>query len=519
MTALPLLPGLQALLVAALLQAAGAIRCDAQYTTDWVATFDNLSGFHSGEDLQVDSAGNVFVNGFFTPSNTLEHFIAGFDANGTEQWRNGLPDSIGRAWKLFRLPDGTLLSCGDFENSSGTNDIIAMRFSSTGALLGSVVWNSPGFATGDSFSDADMDAAGNVYLAGSVTVNFQPRPGLLKVEPDGDLAWSTSLPLPANWGAFGLAIGVECLSDTLITLWCRNGTGACGLVAFDSSGTHLWTTDLAMSSEDNNHALATDGLGNAFVGGNRAQQFNVTKLDGNGTVAWSQDLSYPGLTSASSRITHVQCDAAGNTYAIGQGQYQLSIPGPYLLLAKLSPSGAVLWTDTAMGATFTACLNMDFARLDGDRWLIHTGSATSVLYAYDTAGTRLYKQPWQVPGSSRTDVNAMVTDDQGHLFLAGRAYVIGSNADGFIARLSPLSTVIDDGPRSTTSAAPYPVPATDELIIPACTEHDTVVVLDVNGREVMRTTTSGRLDIRGLPPGSYVLRSVRTGARSRFVKR
>ncbi|MCC7502641.1 MAG: T9SS type A sorting domain-containing protein [Flavobacteriales bacterium] len=489
----------------------------AQYTTTWISYFDGLSGYHSAEDITLLPTGDVAVSGVYTPSTTTEFHIAAFDAAGAPLWATGLQDTIGRAWKILELNDGSLLALGDFENQTGTNDVLARRYSTAGALLDELVINSPGSNTGDDFADATMDALGQVYLTGTFDDGGQTRPGLAKLSPSGALNWWVTYPLPTNWNAFGKGLAVETIGDSITVLWSRNGSSYSAAVAYSATGAQLWTTDLQVSTTDNNNAMTTDGLGHVLVGGNRNQQFNVTKLDSDGAVAWSTDFGFPGLGSVSGQIRHVRCDAQGDVYAVGEGPYQASIPGPYLLLAKLSSSGNVLWTDTLTGGNITYCLNMDHALLHDDRWTIASSYIGSYLYEYDTTGARLFRQTWNVPGAQSSKVNAMAIGSDGALYLAGRAQLIGSAGDGFVAKLLPISTGITGADEQHWAL--YPVPAENRVHLPAqLTGTRTIMISDVQGNILFTTTCQGTVDVAGLPAGVYVLTVAGHDQHWRFMK-
>jgi len=489
----------------------------AQYTTEHITLFDGLSGFHSAEDLTLLPSGGVAVSGVFTPGSTVTFHTAAFDADGTPLWTGGLPDSIGQAWKMLQLNDGSLLALGDFENQTGTNDVLAQRYSTTGALLGQVVIDSPGLNNGDDFGDATLDADGNVYLTGSFTTAGIAKPGLARLNPQGALDWWVTYPVPTNWNFFGKGLAVEAIGDSVVVLWTRNGSSYSAALGYTPAGAHLWTTDLQVSTTDNNNAFTTDGLGNVLAGGGRNQQFNVTKLNAAGGVAWSTDFAFPGLGSASGSVRHVRCDAQGDVYAVGEGPYQASIPGPYLLLAKLSSAGTVLWMDTLTGGNITYCLNMDHAVLHNDRWTIATSYIGSHLYEYDTAGTRLFRQPWNVPGAQSSKVNAMRFGADGALHLAGRAQLAGAAGDGFVARLLPLATGIDQ--QVGAPQLPYPNPATDRLQLPAALSGGGMItVSDINGKVVFTTAGGRAIDVSTLPPGVYMVRTEDRHQRWRFVK-
>ena len=498
-----------------LLLSAGSAR--AQYTTAYITLFDGLTGYHSAEDLVLLPSGTVAVSGVFTPGSTTEFFTAAFTADGTPQWTNGLPDSIGQAWKIFQLNDGTLLSLGDFENHTGTNDVLAQRYSPTGVLLGQVVIDSPGLNNGDDLGDATMDAEGNVYLTGTFSTAGQAKPGLARLTPTGALDWWVTYPVPAAWNGFGLGLAVEAIGDSLVVLWTRNGSSYSAALGFAPSGAHLWTTDLQVTTNDNNNAMTTDGLGHVLVGGAHDQQFNVTKLDANGDVAWSTDFAFPGLGSASGQVRHVRCDTQGDVYAVGEGSFQASIPGPYLLLAKLSSAGNVLWMDTLTGGSYNYCLNMDHALLHDDRWTIATAYVGSYLYEYDTTGTRLFRQAWNVPGAQHSKVNAIVMGPDGALHLAGRAQLVGSSGDGFVAKLAPLATGID--PIGPTHNLLYPNPATDRLQLPMLASGGgTITISDIRGKAVYTTSNHNTIDVSALPSGVYFLERTGQHRRWRFVK-
>ncbi len=488
----------------------------AQYATEWISLFDGLSGYHSAEDLTLLSTGDVAVSGVFTPATTTEFRVAAYDPTGAPLWTQGLPDSIGRAWKILRLVDGSLFALGDFENQTGTNDVLVQHLSATGILLDQTVLNSPGLNTGDDFADATLDPDGHVYLTGSSFSGGQNEPALARFTPAGALEWWVRHPIPGAWNGFGLGLAVATIADSLAVMWVRNGTSYSAAVAYSAAGVHRWTTDLQISTSDNNNAMTSDGSGHVIVGGNHAQQFNVTQLDAMGAVAWSTDFAFPGLSSVNGQVRHVRCDAQGDVYAVGEGPYQASIPGPYLLLAKLSAQGNVLWMDTLTGGNVNHCLNMDHALVHGDRWTVATAYIGSYLYEYDTTGTRLFRQSWTVPGAPRSAVNAMVHGTDGALYLAGRAQLTGSSGDGFVAKLLPIATEVPDPP--TTTAVLHPVPATTHVQLPNGFS-GAITLTDPGGRAIRRAVAlAGTVDVADLPPGIYLLHVPGLQHHWRFMK-
>jgi hypothetical protein len=479
-----------------------AVPLSAQFSEAWHVLLPYP--MYSGEDLLLQADGEMTVCG-------TSCFTARYDGSGAMLWQRDslMADSIGFCAKLLPTVDGGTFAVGDYEDHTGTDNLVGFHQDIAGTLLGTTIVNTPGLNTGDEFHDAAQDSEGNIYLTGEFALNFNASAGLAKLDPDGELLWQVVLPPPPTW-LFGQGYAVGCAGDTLIYVLARNSVG-CSLLRYTSEGILIGSTDLGVYIEHN--AFAVDEEGNAVFGGGHDNHFNITKMLPTGAVLWSFDLDYP-IPSASSYISDITCDGNGNIYAAGSaGSLQ------YGLLTKISPSGIQLWSDTTEAYYPTPSY---FARhrgrmlLHGDRLTLATLYTAAHLYEYDTLGNRLSRQALDVDGNTGPRVNALRKDDEGDLYITG-FLPSGQSQVGFLAKYTPdISTGMPEHVRARPSI--YPVPCTDQLQVEGLPDGTAVYVEDANGRIVLHANLhAGALDVGVLPNGPYLLRTP-DGSGARFVK-
>ena len=482
-----------------------AASVSAQYNEAWHVLLPDP--MYSGEDLLLHADGALTVSG-------TSCFTARYDGLGNAVWQTDslLADTFGFCIKLLPTMDGGTCALGDYEDHTGTDNLVGFHQDNGGALLGTAIVNTPGTNTGDEFHDAAQDSEGNIYLTGEFALNFNGAAGLAKLDPNGNLLWQVVLPPPPSWG-FGQGYAVCCAGDTLIYVLARNTIG-CSLLRYTAEGILAGSTDLDVYIADNSNAFAVDAEGNAVFGGNHGNQFNITKVLADGTVLWSHDITYPGLSAASSYISNIACDGSGNIYAAGSaGSLQ------YGLLTKFSPTGIQLWADTTetyYPVPNYLARNRDRLLLHGDRLTLATIYVAAHLYEYDTLGDRLSRQALIVDGNTSPRVNAMRKDDDDNLYITG-FIPSGQTYVGFLAKYAPdLSTTVQE--RTGVRPVIYPDPCIDRLRVKDLPEGTAVEVEDANGRTVLHGSLhAGALDVGRLPDGPYLIR-IPNGGSARFVK-
>lgn len=475
----------------------------AQYSEAWHVLLPEP--MYSGEDLLLHADGEMTVCG-------TSCFTARYDGSGAMVWQSDmlLADTFGYCIKLLPTIDGGTCALGDYEDHTGTDNLIGFHQDMAGTLLGTTIVNTPGTNTMDDYHDAAQDSEGNIYLTGEFALNFNAAAGLAKLDPNGVLLWHVVMPSPPTW-LFGQGYAVGCAGDTLIYVLARNSIG-CSLLRYSSEGDLLGSTDLDVYLENNSNAFAVDAEGNAVFGGDHGDQFNITKVLPTGIVLWNQDLVYPGLSSAGAFISNIICDGSGNIYAAGTG-------GSYGLLTKFSPTGTQLWSDTTEGFYLIPpyfARNSDHLLLHDDRLTLATFYTDAHLYEYDTLGNRLSRQALDVGGDISPRVNAMRKDEDGNLYITGflpssQSYV------GFLAKYAPdISTTVRE--RIGVRPVIYPDPCVDRLRVEDLPDGTVVEVVDAKGNIVLHGSLhAGALDVGMLPDGPYLLH-LPDGGSAHFVK-
>jgi uncharacterized delta-60 repeat protein len=151
------------------------IRYTPEGVEDWVRYYDG-GGDDGGRALAVDEAGNVYVTGQSSNSGP-----------GEED-----PDS----------------------------DFITLKYSASGELLWQDRYNGPGYDQGSTPRAMVLDAAGNVYITGqsSITGYFDALDiATLKYSPSGELLWLISYSGPAEYGDRGADLALDAQGNVYVT--------------------------------------------------------------------------------------------------------------------------------------------------------------------------------------------------------------------------------------------------------------------------------------------------------------
>ncbi len=274
-------------------------------------------------------------------------------------------------------PDGNICVTGFTERTS--NDFLTLKYNSEGALLWEAVYDGPA-AGYDKARAIAVDGQGNLYVAGQSEGNGTLHDfAVVKYAPDGRELWVARYDGPVHAGdaASDLCLGPD---GSLYVTGYSAGNGADYVtIKYSSAGDELWVAryDGPRRSGDIPNAICVDEVGNTYVTGESSGNGTgfdcaTVKYDSDGSLAWVA--RYDGPVSDDDEGLGLALDADGGLYIVG-----------YTTLERKN------------GRTETDCITI---RYDGD-------------------GNKEWIRRYNVPEGGAARLNAVTTDESGHVYVAG----------------------------------------------------------------------------------------------------
>lgn len=402
-------------------EAGRAVAADAAGNSCVVGTFIASATFGEGEpnETTLDDAGAVEVT-------TQDAFIAKYDASGALLWARGIggiyPDSGGAAgsdfgWGVAAEADGSCYVTGTLAAGMSHVQVSGdeLRTAAPGPFAarfgadGSVAWFSSLDPSGGHGMAIDLDAASNVYVAGSAPLPGAggASPTLWKLTSGGGVTWTRQAGLTGAGGGASLGLAVDATGVARVTGRIQNGTFVFGdgepnettlvdmnttgemfVAAYATDGTLLWARQSVSTLAAWGQGIALDADGSSYVAGpfNGAATFEdggpgetaitaahgtlssiyVAKYDVAGGLVWVR----PVYTSLNGVGTSIATTSTGlfltgwfaGTATLAQGEINQVTLGPAaggadVLLAKYDATGALVWArsdggDTSPSAAF-----------------------------------------------------------------------------------------------------------------------------------------------------------------------
>jgi hypothetical protein len=248
----------------------------------WTRQF-GTTGDDFAWDVTVDAVGNVYVAASVASGSARHAFLRKYDADGTELWTSEFGGVLADALSVAVDVGGFVYVAGDVfgspfgQISAGSLDAFVRQYDSNG----NTIWTRQfGTSDSDAARSVAVDAAGSVYLSGSV---------------GGTLPGQTS----------------------------TGGTDAF-VRQYSAAGTEVWTRQFGTSSDDAPTGLAVDAAGNAFVTGGASGALPgqtwlgsydvfLRKYDTAGNEMWTRQFGSPGWDLGYG----VAVDNAGTAYVSG----------------------------------------------------------------------------------------------------------------------------------------------------------------------------------------------------------
>jgi hypothetical protein len=241
----------------------------------WRRVYEANFDGSSTRKLLVDRSDNVYVLGLGTGPSGQVSTVKKFDPNGTSVWSWFDASGIGAPLNFKWTPGGNLIlsARGITGSFNGYAEIDAN---------GQTIWSLAGIGS-LTVGDAAGDAAGDRYLINGA---YPSGSGcvLRKVGPGGGTLWERTHPMA------GLRVEVGPDGAPLVSGYPNSGSFGAAFMKYDAAGNFLWANldaDGPSVSLLAHAQMKLDASGSAYLIGSTMSQMGTTKVQGDGTSAWT----------------------------------------------------------------------------------------------------------------------------------------------------------------------------------------------------------------------------------------
>jgi beta-propeller repeat-containing protein len=409
-----------------------------------------------GQNIFVDSSGNVYTTGYFegtvdfdpgagtfplTSTGNADIFISKLDSSGSFVWARSIGgdgDDVG--FGVFVDSAGYVYTTGYFQSpvddvdfdpgvdsfllaSIGSTDIFISKLDSNGNFVGA--WTMGG--TSDDYGNGIfVDSLGNIYTTGYFknTADFDPGAGttnltsnpadvedifISKLDNNGNFLWAKDIGGAA--ADVGLGLSLYSSGNVYITGWfqgtvdfgtttlsSKSGTFDIFITKLDSGGDFIWAKGIGGALEDVGQAVSVDYFGNVYTTG----WFN-------GTVDFDPGTGVSNLISSagSPDIFISKLDSDGNfVWAKGMG-------------GTFSDVGYGIFVDSSANVYTTGFFGgtADFDPGSGTAWLTSNGSEDIFISKLNSSGNFVWGKA--MGGSSVDYGYDIFVDSSGNVYTTG----------------------------------------------------------------------------------------------------
>ncbi len=336
-----------------------ALKYDSNGNMLWTKTYGRADNFDDvPASLKIDGAGNVYITGYSWDLNVFADYATiKYDTNGNQLWVKRFSTGFGEAANDLEVDSaGNVYVTGVAQNGvqGGSEDIFTIKYDTNGEVVWQNRYNSPADEADEGYN-LEIDNAGNVVVMGESSVNFDTETVLQKINgTSGETVWVKNYTVPDSFEATVpnsmlldadnniIINGMTNLSDSFyeVDLFTTK---------FDAQGNVVWLNTFDGPSDedyDGDGKLALDADGNVYVGftsyGFANPDMRVIKYSAAGEEMWqyrygSPFFNYDGFTDF--RLTtsknSMMIDDEGKIIVAGES----SIPGQDrdLIIYKLDP--------------------------------------------------------------------------------------------------------------------------------------------------------------------------------------
>ncbi len=361
----------------------------------WVERYTGLS---ANDDIpvsvDVDVNGNVFITGYSWQGNSFFDFATiKYNSGGALQWTryyNGPANFIDKAVDIKADTDGNTYVTGQTIKSDGTNDIVSLKYNSSGTVQWTKTYDGPG-GLDDIPVMMKIDLSGSVFVIGSSYSYFFGLCGttdyvILKYNFSGTIQWDTRYDGSGKGPDEATYQAIDNKGNSYTTGFSFDNISGFdyATLKYNSTGLPLWAVRYdGGNGIDKPAGIAVDNSGYFYLTGSSigigiGYEIATVKYDSNGDLSWER--RYNGVGNADDFASAMIVDGSGNIYITGYS--------------------------------------------DG----VGTGKDYITL-KYNSAGTLQWVSRYNGPGNSNDFAAALAADPSGNVYVTGRSIGSGTLED------------------------------------------------------------------------------------------
>jgi len=314
-------------------------------------------------------------------------------------------------------------SAGDLYMAGDTGyDALAVKFSPQGDVRWAASLDLEGGY--DTLQAAAVGPLGDLYAVGYTSVSDNENTLLVKLSPDGTLAWGKT------WDSgdrdFASGVAVDSTGNVFVAGYITpTGSGDTDLLLlrYDDAGGLVWQKTWGGDDRDEASSIVLHGgdvhlSGSTTPAGGDHTAGLYLVYDGSGAVSTAKSWSVPGTDAF---LGNMALASDGTAYLAGNLN---PLPSSFNIgVIRVSPAGDLEWQRAwglGLGSSASASglvLSGEWLYIGGGTWRTKAGA---LLMKYDTAGNLQYAKSWAAPGTLCRAMDISL-DAAGELSLGGTA--------------------------------------------------------------------------------------------------